>query len=86
MPQPTCAQNAHTNVECTETYDNCEPCTEPRINAPYCDCPAGQFDDGLTVPIVVINVLNAMKEMYVQLVLKEETTQTLLVKQDITII
>jgi len=40
----------------------------------------------LSVPIVVLNVLNAMKEMYVQLVLKEETTQTVLVKQDITIV
>jgi hypothetical protein len=40
----------------------------------------------LSVPIVVINVLNAIKEMYVQLVLKEETTQTVLVKQDITIV
>lgn len=37
----------------------------------------------LSVPIVLINVLNVIKEMYVQLVLQEETIQNVLAKQDI---
>jgi len=37
----------------------------------------------LSVPDVLINVLNVTKETYVQLVLQEETIQTVLVKQDI---
>jgi hypothetical protein len=38
------------------------------------------------VQIVVINVLNVTKEMYVQLVLKEENIQNVTVQQDIMIL